>query len=49
MGEEIVALAGGVGAASFLSGLAEVIETESEQGRLTIIGNTGDDMEWNGF
>jgi len=45
MGAEIVALAGGVGAARFLSGLAEVVEPE----RLTIIGNTGDDMEWNGF
>src|ERR1035438_998946 len=45
MGAEIVALAGGVGAARFLSGLAAVMEPE----RITIIGNTGDDMEWNGF
>src|SRR5580658_8055692 len=45
MNDEIVALAGGVGAARFLSGFAEVVEPE----RLTIIGNTGDDMEWNGF
>jgi LPPG:FO 2-phospho-L-lactate transferase len=42
---EIVALAGGVGAARFLSGLAEVMDPQ----RITIIGNTGDDMEWNGF
>jgi LPPG:FO 2-phospho-L-lactate transferase len=45
MNDEIVALAGGVGAARFLAGLAEVMEPQ----RITIIGNTGDDMEWNGF
>jgi LPPG:FO 2-phospho-L-lactate transferase len=49
MGAEIVALAGGVGAARFLVGLAAQRELESEPERLTIIGNTGDDMEWNGF
>jgi LPPG:FO 2-phospho-L-lactate transferase len=37
----IVALAGGVGAAKFLRGLVEVIRPED----LTIISNTGDDLE----
>jgi LPPG:FO 2-phospho-L-lactate transferase len=45
MSRGIVALAGGVGAARFLSGLCEVIDPA----RITIIGNTGDDMEWNGL
>ncbi len=45
MSRDIVALAGGVGAARFLSGLVE----EIDPGRLTSIGNVGDDMEWNGF
>src|SRR5271167_4657567 len=49
MGAEIVALAGGVGAARFLSGLVAQMEIESAPERLTIVGNTGDDMEWNGF
>src|SRR5580693_5135587 len=49
MGAEIVALAGGVGAARFLSGLAAVMVSESDPRHLTIIGNTGDDMDWNGF
>jgi LPPG:FO 2-phospho-L-lactate transferase len=41
----VVALAGGVGAARFLDGLARVIEPE----RLMIIGNTGDDAEIHGL
>jgi LPPG:FO 2-phospho-L-lactate transferase len=49
MEPQIVALAGGVGAARFLSGLCAVMEEKSSPDRLTIIGNVGDDMEWNGF
>src|SRR5437867_11309893 len=45
MDGQIVALAGGVGAARFLSGLCAVMDPS----RLTIIGNIGDDMEWHGF
>jgi LPPG:FO 2-phospho-L-lactate transferase len=41
----IVALAGGVGAARFLDGLARVLAPE----RLFIIGNTGDDAEIHGL
>ncbi len=41
----ITALAGGVGAAKFLQGLAKVIPEE----QLTIIGNTGDDIELYGL
>jgi LPPG:FO 2-phospho-L-lactate transferase len=41
----IVALAGGVGAAKFLRGLVEVIPPEE----LTIISNTGDDIEMFGL
>jgi LPPG:FO 2-phospho-L-lactate transferase len=41
----IVALAGGVGAARFLDGLARAIAAE----RLFIIGNTGDDAEIHGL
>ena len=42
---DIVALAGGVGAARFLDGLARVIAPE----RIFIIGNTGDDEEIHGL
>jgi LPPG:FO 2-phospho-L-lactate transferase len=42
---KVVALAGGVGAARFLEGLARVIPPE----RLFIIGNTGDDIELHGL
>jgi|SRR5688572_1981875 len=42
---KIVALAGGVGAAKFLSGLVRVIPPEN----LTIIVNTGDDFRWQGL
>ena len=45
MAGEIVALAGGVGAARFLEGLAAVAPPE----RLVIIGNTGDDLELYGL
>ena len=45
MAGEIVALAGGVGAARFLQGLAAVVSPE----RLIIIGNTGDDLELYGL
>ncbi len=45
MTDEIVSLAGGVGAARFLEGLAAVVEPE----RLVIIGNTGDDLELHGL
>lgn len=41
----VVALAGGVGAARFLDGLARVLTPE----RLFIIGNTGDDAEIHGL
>ncbi len=41
----IAALAGGVGAARFLSGLVQVVPPEN----LTIIVNTGDDFEWMGL
>jgi LPPG:FO 2-phospho-L-lactate transferase len=41
----VVALAGGVGAARFLDGLARVLAPE----RLLIIGNTADDAEINGL
>lgn len=41
----ITALAGGVGAAKFLQGLVKVIPEE----QLTIIGNTGDDIELYGL
>lgn len=41
----IVALAGGVGAARFLEGLAQV----AGPARLFIIGNTGDDLEMHGL
>lgn len=41
----VVALAGGVGAARFLDGLARVLPPE----RLFIIGNTGDDAEIHGL
>ena len=41
----VVALAGGVGAARFLDGLARVVAPE----RLFIIGNTGDDAEIHGL
>jgi len=42
---KITALAGGVGAAKYLSGLIELIHSES----LTVIVNTGDDFEWQGL
>ena len=41
----ITALAGGVGAAKFLSGLVQVIAPED----LTVIVNTGDDFDWMGL
>src|SRR6266852_1701520 len=41
----IVALAGGVGAARFLDGLARVHAPEE----IFVIGNTGDDLEMNGL
>jgi len=44
-GRPVVALAGGVGAARFLDGLARVLPPE----RLWIIGNTGDDAEIHGL
>ncbi len=43
--EEVVALAGGVGAARFLEGLAAVFPPE----RLVVIGNTADDLELHGL
>src|SRR5712691_4944214 len=42
---KIVALAGGVGAARFLDGLARIVAPE----RLFIIGNVGDDAEIHGL
>lgn len=42
---KVTALAGGVGAAKFLSGLIEVVAAED----LTIIVNTGDDFKWMGL
>jgi LPPG:FO 2-phospho-L-lactate transferase len=41
----ITALAGGVGAARFLSGLVKLVDPKD----LTVIGNTGDDMELYGL
>ncbi len=45
MSGNVVVLAGGVGAARFLDGLAGVIPAE----RITVIGNTGDDLEVHGL
>jgi len=45
MAGEIVALAGGIGAARFLEGLVTAVPPE----RLVIIGNTGDDLELHGL
>jgi LPPG:FO 2-phospho-L-lactate transferase len=45
MAGEIVALAGGVGAARFLEGLTSVVPPE----RVVIVGNTGDDLELHGL
>jgi LPPG:FO 2-phospho-L-lactate transferase len=42
---KITALAGGVGGARLLSGLATVLPEEN----LSVIVNTGDDFEWNGL
>jgi len=42
---KVVVLAGGVGAARFLEGLAAVIPAED----ITVIGNTGDDLEVHGL
>jgi LPPG:FO 2-phospho-L-lactate transferase len=42
---KILALAGGVGAARFLSGLAAVAPARD----LTVVVNTGDDFEWHGL
>jgi LPPG:FO 2-phospho-L-lactate transferase len=42
---KVVALAGGVGAAKFLSGLIEVVPAED----LTVVVNTGDDFRWMGL
>jgi len=42
---KVVVLAGGVGAARFLQGLAAVIPAED----ITVIGNTGDDLEVHGL
>lgn len=42
---KIVALAGGVGAARFLSGLTDVVPAEN----LTAVVNTGDDFRWMGL
>ena len=41
----IVALAGGVGAAKFLLGLQHVLPAE----KITVVGNTGDDLELHGL
>ena len=41
----LVVLAGGVGAAKFLEGLAAVVPPE----QITVIGNTGDDAEFHGL
>jgi LPPG:FO 2-phospho-L-lactate transferase len=43
--EMITVMAGGVGAAKFLQGLVEVVDPHE----LTIIGNTGDDIELHGL
>jgi LPPG:FO 2-phospho-L-lactate transferase len=43
--EMITVLAGGVGAAKFLQGLVEVVDPQE----LTIIGNTGDDIDLHGL
>jgi LPPG:FO 2-phospho-L-lactate transferase len=41
----ITVLAGGVGAAKFIQGLVEVVDPQE----LTIIGNTGDDIDLHGL
>jgi LPPG:FO 2-phospho-L-lactate transferase len=41
----IIALAGGTGAAKLLRGLARVVDPAA----LTVVGNTGDDLEWWGL
>ena len=41
----VVVLAGGVGAARFLRGLVRVVPADD----LVVIGNTGDDMWWQGL
>src|SRR5262245_7894876 len=41
----VAALAGGVGAARFLSGLSPLVAAED----LTVVVNTGDDFEWHGL
>lgn len=43
--EPVVVLAGGVGAARFLRGLVQVVPAED----IVVIGNTGDDMWWQGL
>lgn len=45
MKSAITTLAGGVGAARFLTGLVQIIKQED----LTVIVNTGDDIEWQGL
>lgn len=45
MFERVTVLAGGVGAARFLEGLTQVVPPES----ITVIGNTGDDVELHGL
>ncbi|MEZ5666677.1 MAG: 2-phospho-L-lactate transferase CofD family protein [Alphaproteobacteria bacterium] len=42
---DIVVMAGGVGGAKFVDGLAQT----AGQPRLTVIGNTGDDAEFHGL
>src|SRR5919201_1435425 len=41
----VVVLAGGVGAARFLRGLAQVVPAE----QIVVVGNTADDMWWHGL
>lgn len=45
MALKVAVLAGGVGAARFLAGLVRVVEPEG----VTVIGNTGDDLEFYGL
>ena len=42
---DVVALAGGIGAARFLRGLVKVVDAS----RLTVVANTGDDLELHGL
>ena len=49
MSQQVVALAGGVGGSKLALGLYRHLQNQSQAGQLTIIGNTGDDLEMFGL